>query len=284
MPVQSDCTNVVPANVRTHQCKRGRCEWVVQPISQCEFVGADGCHCGWFSVGFKSNGEYELRAFCSFEDLLACYQAANLILVDIPIGLPEGPGGRDCDREARRRLCYPRAASVFPTPTRQTVQKVPPLPKEHDFPAAVCAEIASSGEWLDLPTFWIARKIAEVDNALRARGTGKQPRVREVHPELCFWALHEKNPMEHNKNAREQKGVEERIKVLKSVEPRARNIYDAGCSKFFRKCVDRDDIVDALVAAVTARKGWPNDFQTLPVNPPVDERELPMEMVFWEPP
>ena len=26
-----------------------------------EFVGVDGCTCGWISVGFNNSGEYELK-------------------------------------------------------------------------------------------------------------------------------------------------------------------------------------------------------------------------------
>ena len=40
--------------------------------------------------------------FRSFRKLLGYYGDAKLILVDIPIGLPESKGGRDCDRAARR--------------------------------------------------------------------------------------------------------------------------------------------------------------------------------------
>jgi predicted RNase H-like nuclease len=37
-------------------------------------------------------------------------------------------------------------------------------------------------------------------------------KVREMHPEVCFWGLSEGNPMRHAKGTRD--GVEERIAVL----------------------------------------------------------------------
>ena len=61
-------------------------------MTQSEFVGVDACPCGWFSVGFSSNGDYELKAFFLFGDLLDYYQVAKLILVDMPIGLPPPAG------------------------------------------------------------------------------------------------------------------------------------------------------------------------------------------------
>ena len=66
-------------------------------MGKSEFVGVDGCPSGWFSVGFDSEGCYELKVFPAFSELLDYYHDANLVLVDIPIGLPEGPGGRECD-------------------------------------------------------------------------------------------------------------------------------------------------------------------------------------------
>ena len=246
----------------------------------------DACRAGWFSVGFSSGLECELNAFCTFACLLAHYSVAKLILVDIPMGLPEGPGGRDCDREARMRLSFPRAASVFPTPTRQTVQQVPQKPTQEDFPASVRVELACSGEWLDPPTFWIAPKIAEVDEALRQPEGDQRPHIREVHPELCFWAFGNGNAMQFSKSKEKKQAIAERLCVLEKVHQGTKRIFDEGCSKFFLStCVDKDDIVDALAAAVTAYRGWPCELRTLPEakSPQMDVKGLPMEMVFWEP-
>ncbi len=44
----------------------------------------------------------------------------------------------------------------------------------------------------------------------------------------------------------------------------------------------RDDILDALAAAVTARFGF-NALKTLPEAPERDEEGLPMEMVHYDP-
>ena len=60
-----------------------------------------GVRSGWFSVGFDSEGRYELKVFpaLAFSELLNYHSDAKLMLVDIPIGLPEGPGGRECDKQ-----------------------------------------------------------------------------------------------------------------------------------------------------------------------------------------
>ena len=242
-----------------------------------EFVGVDGCPRGWFSVGFNASGEYELKAFSSFAELVEYYAAAKLILVDMPIGLPEGPAERPCDPEAREALGKPRNAAVFRAPTRQATEYLARNPGDVYGTKAVQIEI--TGTSLAPFGLGIMPKMAEVDQVMLAR----QPKVREIHPEVCFWALNNRRSMEFSKKKPE--GIEERLCVLERVEAKARNIYKAGCDNFYKKDVARDDILDALAAAVTAYRGWPNQLQVLPKNnaPQKDGRGLTMEMVFWEP-
>lgn len=237
----------------------------------------DGCRCGWFSVGFDSHGHYELRVFCAFGELLAYYHEAKLILVDIPIGLPDGPDERDADRCARKRL-GPRRSSVFRTPTRKTVCQVSRKPKDYGAANRVEREIARVG--LSRQAFEITRKIAEVDRALLARDRGTGPLIRESHPEICFWALNCKQPMKFNK--RRTAGAMERIRVLKKIEPRTRQIFDKACCEFLDRGAAEDDILDALALAVTAYCGHPQ-LQALPDRPPKDNKGLLMEMVYYIP-
>ena len=252
-------------------------------MTQSEFVGVDGCPCGWFSVGFNSNGDYELKAFILFGDLLDYYKAAKLILVDMPIGLPDGGHERPGDPEARKRLGQPRGSSVFRAPTRQALKHLVDEPNDKDGTKDV--QIKITGKSLSSQSLSIMPKIHEVDQVMLAPGSNARSVVREVHPEICFWALNNENAMKHKKGARGETGIAERIRVLTNakVEPRAQDIFDAACGQFFRKCVAKDDILDALVAAVTAKEGWTDGLQTLPATPPTDKKGLPMEMVFWKP-
>ena len=88
-----------------------------------EFVGVDGCRAGWFSVGLNRSGECCSRVDPDFNALLEHYAEAELILVDIPIGLLEGKGRRASDQSAKDTLGWPRKASVVWTPTRFTGEK-----------------------------------------------------------------------------------------------------------------------------------------------------------------
>ena len=245
-------------------------------MSKIEFVGVDGCPSGWFSVGFDSLGGYELKVFPAFSELLDYYRDAKLVLVDIPIGLPEGPGGRECDQEARDKL-KSRRSSVFPVPTRQTVEQAAESPGDYD--CAKNTELRFAGKGISKQAFAIAPKIAQVGKLLRHRDSNVTPKVQEIHPEVCFWALNNECAMKSNKKS--DSGEEERIRVLERFEPQTRAMYSKACRRFAGGGVGKDDILDALVAAVTAR--WAHGrLRTIPECPPTDCKELPMEMVYWE--
>ncbi len=247
-----------------------------------DVVGVDGCKSGWFAVRLPGRGEPEVARFSTFGELLECYAAADLILVDIPIGLPEGPGGRECDGLARKAI-GPRRSSVFSTPTRQTTQQVTKHPR--DYVAARSAEFEVSGRTLLKQAFEIAGKIAEVDGVVGARLTSSKPRIREIHPELCFWALGNKQTLSFHKSR--PLGYMERLSILFNVENRTEDIVETSFSSHWRDLISKklmeDDILDALAAAVTGYHGY-DALKTLPEDPPCDAKKLPMEMVYWVPP
>ena len=53
------------------------------------YVGVDGCPYGWFIVALDEM-QWETRVCRTFEELLHFYEGDDLILVDMPIGLPLG--------------------------------------------------------------------------------------------------------------------------------------------------------------------------------------------------
>ena len=248
-----------------------------------EFVGVDGSHGGWVSVGYSDSGEYELKAFPRFDELVEYYHAAKLILVDMPIGLPKGGEVRHCDPEARQKLGDKRSR-VFPVPTRKALTYLADNPGDWEGTRAV--EQCAAKKSLSSQTLAIMPKINAVDRVMQSR-VNTNPKIREIHPEICFWALNNRHPMKSKKQ--DPEGIEDRLCVLepKWVEPRAREILKVARAKFIESCVADDDILDALAAAVTAWQGSQSDqLKALPEKK--DERQcdgkcLPMEMVFWEP-
>jgi predicted RNase H-like nuclease len=86
--------------------------------------------------------------------------------------------------------------------------------------------------------------------------------------------------MRYKKKSRE--GHEERLAVLRNYFPEVDPLFDAACRASPRKDLARDDILDALVVAVTARGGY-GAYATLPATPEQDATGLPMEIVYWQP-
>ncbi|MBI5178281.1 MAG: DUF429 domain-containing protein [Nitrospinae bacterium] len=117
----------------------------------------------------------------------------DMVTVDIPIGMPE-QGTRFCDSEARQ-LLGPRKFSVFPTPIRET------LKAQNYFHAnQVSREINKKG--MSKQTWNILPKIKVVDEFIRF-DISRQQWVREVHPELCFYAWNNNCPMKFYKKSPE---------------------------------------------------------------------------------
>jgi predicted RNase H-like nuclease len=84
-----------------------------------------------------------------------------------------------------------------------------------------------------------------------------------------------------NFKKRSTEGYEERISVLAKYYPNSREIVEMAMQHYKRAEVARDDIVDALVGAVTARN--PKQLLSFPGTPEIDEMGLPMEIVYWAP-
>ena len=235
-------------------------------------IGVDSCPAGWFFVELAPSGAFRWGVVPHLAVLVRDAREPARIFVDIPIGLPDGPGGRECDRAARRVLGA-RRSSVFPAPARVVLGSV-------DYEDAKRRSQKATGKKLSRQTFdGIVRKCNEVDQLLR--GDARARRVlREVHPEICFWAFAGRKPMEHRKGRDE--GFRERVEVLKRVRPAAEREILEVVDRSQRKDVRRDDAVDAMVAALTASTEG-SALRTLPPNPPQDSVGLPMEMVYAEP-
>jgi predicted RNase H-like nuclease len=101
--------------------------------------------------------------------------------------------------------------------------------------------------------------------------------VREVHPEVCFWAFAGGVPMRHRKKLKE--GFAERMEIIESILPGARTMVDRALNTYKRSEVAKDDIIDALVTVATAESPY-NTLHTLPLSPPYNSIGLRMEMVY----
>lgn len=230
-------------------------------------VGIDGCRAGWFFVSLDERGAFRHGLAARFDEAVDALRRAGLVLVDIPIGLPgAGRPARDCDVAARRAIS-PRGSTVFPAPSRAALDAA-------DYAAACAANRAETGRGISRQCWNIVPKIREVDRFLRR--AVDHPPIREMHPEVAFWALTGGVPLLTKKKSRA--GLEERLAVLGRYWPEVRAGFADCEAAYRRKDVARDDIVDAMVGAVTA--GLRPGLATFPERPARDGAGLPMEIVY----
>lgn len=237
-------------------------------------VGVDGCPAGWIAVANGQDG-LECRLHTTFGELLQSWPPAAQIFVDIPIGLPsKAIPSRRCDAEARRLLGPGRASSVFSPPCRDAAYAA-------DIGQAREINLREVGRSLSAQAWGICSKIAEVDALLRA-DPALTHRVKEVHPELLFWALNGGRAMHHAKKTRD--GADERTALIADHDPRAPEFIQRVLDMHRRTQVGKDDVIDALAAMLTggaARSGERNAAITVPAVPEIDSFGLPMCM--WIP-
>lgn len=243
-----------------------------------KYIGLDWASSGWFGVVLDDDGGPETDVFPSILSVWTAHKDADRILIDIPIGLKQD-GKRACDEAAEEKLKPERQNSVFPTPVRQaiyakTLTKAKEYNEEHGFSV-------TNQAWGIIP---LIREVDEfLDEFPEAIDT-----VRESHPEVCFAALNDDDPMEYRKSTDE--GLEERKNVLRGEDEALKAVYEGAVETFIdhppwaRRMSKnaKDDILDALVLAHTARMGEAQ-LETLPEDPEIDstkEDPLPIEIVY----
>jgi len=232
-------------------------------------AGVDGCRAGWVVVVARCDAqdaqEHQVRICARFDDVLSLEPAPAVIAVDMPIGLLAAPqpGGRDCDRLARRLLGR-RASSVFTPPPRPLLE------------ATHYAQVRVHG--LSVQAFNIMAKMREVD---RVMTPALQHRVYEAHPELAFRNL-AGHPMQYRKKT--VAGREERVRVLEqAAHPLFQGIRSAvahALRGYPRTQVAPDDVLDAYVLVGTARRIWQAQGQRVPCVPACDQKGLRMEIWY----
>lgn len=230
-------------------------------------VGVDGCPGGWIAVGSQAGEAWAAALYPDFAQLMAAVAADAQVLVDIPIGLP-AQEKRACDRLARQHLTRLRGSSVFPVPARTALSAA-------DYASACDRNQAALGVRIARQAWNIVPKIREVDAWLLAHDP-QQQRVRECHPELAFWAMQGGKPMSHAKKTPE--GAAQRLALLQQRLPQAGALYDAWRSRYPRRQVAPDDLLDALALAITAAYGQP--LRSLPPQPQYDAAGLRMEITY----
>jgi predicted RNase H-like nuclease len=192
-------------------------------------------------------------------------RAADAVLVDVPVGLPE-TASRACDRAAAS-LLGERHSSVFDVPCRAAIEA-------DDYEVAR----AENGGRLGSQSWGLVPRIREVDCFLDARPEA-EAQVFESHPEVCYAAFAARVDADDPGSKRETEGLDARLAILDAVDEgfgeRIRGfVEDRRADPQWHHRIQSgrlDDVLDAAVLALTAREG---SFGVLPADRDADDRQV----------
>lgn len=199
-----------------------------------------------------ADGRFQGVRLGTVKAIIEWAEPVETIGIDIPIGHVVG-GLRLADVEARQ-FVGPRGSSVFPAPPAQALTAGSYV-EANGLLAAMGSPRMSKQAWNLVPKMVEAARVAAIDG-----------RVHEVHPEASFcelagqclpWSKKSWNGLHHRRRLLAEAGIE-----LPDLMPDARGAV-------------ADDVVDAAVAAWSARRIAAGSARTFP-DPPqeVDGRKV----------
>lgn len=215
-------------------------------------LGVDGCKAGWVGIALTGAGTgttvtgYLAATIGALVDAARADGPLAVVAIDIPIGLPDH-GQRAADLQARRFVGRLHS-SVFMAPVRAALDQ-----PSHALASAINRQHTGLG--LSIQAYGIVPKLREVDAWLPTAGV----RVVEVHPEVSF-ATVAGAPLTVRKSTWAGARERERLLAGEGVVVPA-DLGPAGQ----RAAVD--DVLDAAVAAWTARRVHRGIALTIPENP-----------------
>ena len=240
-------------------------------------IGIDACPGGWACVIHRSDAApvVEFR-----ESLVGMFESHSdsIVGIDVPIGLPDGttgiePGIRQCDKEARSLLGFPRSTSVFSSPVRPLLDiEEKDIAKAHREASSVTMSISERKVTRQMMN--ILPRIREVDDLLQQSGQLRD-RIFEVHPELIFMEI---NGEAIDESKRTVEGRARRMDCLHQVfGPGA---VESCVAMIEGTSIKLDDLMDALACCWSAARIARGEHHELPARPEFDSTGLRMTIRF----
>lgn len=226
-------------------------------------AGVEPCRDGWLVLGGRVQGStvsaeppFVAPTFLAVMDAKPAY---DVIAVHIPIGLlsSDVPGGRRCDREARKLLGWPRGAAILTPPTRGALG------------SRSFAEAHRHTRGLSALQWGRMARIAEIDREVQPYW---QRSVFEVNPELSFFQLNSEKPLTYGK--RTQMGRAERVALLGNRIIGVDQVVERRLPG-----VRREQLLDAAADLWTARRILGRGIARLPEDAEWDDLGIRMELI-----
>ncbi len=235
------------------------------------YIGIDGCKEAWIAA-ILENGKLRIEKHKTIADIMKTYPHPDVCLIDMAIGLPENEE-EDKRRpdSAARKVLGKRHVTVFSVPCRQAVEiegeNVQGVQKEKN------KNVLKRS--LTQQSLAIIPKIRELDRFLDNHAEYRDT-ICESHPEVCFARLNGGEVIETKKS--KKKGIDDRKDVLNRFVELDALTEAIGMARKYQ--CHKDDIVDAVCLAITARLKVEGKCEVLPdENSYVDAKGLKMQMV-----
>lgn len=226
-------------------------------------AGIDGCKLGWILISFTETEE-KYQILETKEALKEAMTSYDRIFIDMPIGLEDVDYTRECDALLRKKLGSEYSSSVFSPPIRPALYA----------PSYVEANMISfeyNEKKLSLQAWNITPKIRMVDELLRENPEFKE-KVFESHPEYLYQKLNG-GMIYQKKNLK--KGIRHRLELIEEHEPIADDFFRDIKEEWRRSEVGEDDIVDAMVLALYAKRSETDGIRSIPEEIEFDSEGLP---------
>lgn len=228
-------------------------------------AGVDGCPAGWIAVMWDGGISLTSRLCARFAEVVAL--PAQIIAVDMPIGLPER-SGRPPERAVRSKLGE-RQSSVFAVPSQKAIYC-------EDYAQACRVNLLHSDppRKVSKQCFHLFPKMREIDALITPE---LQARIYESHPELAFWMMNAETPLalpKKVKSAPYGPGLDLRRALLRQ----AGLPIDHLSLDYRRRDVGADDLLDASACAFVAWRILNGRSIRFPEDPPRNARGLRMEI------
>lgn len=227
-------------------------------------LGVDACKSGWIGIALTGGATGETTTAYTATDIEELVAVAHtngpvqVVAIDMPIGLPDA-GTRRADQLARAAIGA-RRSSVFITPVRAALEAP-------DHATAIAVNQHATGAGVSAQAFALRRKLLEVDAWVRHARIQAGVRVVEVHPEVSFATLAGR-PLPDSK--RTWAGAIHRRRLLAEAGIVLDDDLESAGS-----AAAVDDILDAAIAAWTARRVAGNEAQPMPDPPQVFSDGIP---------
>ena len=242
------------------QHRRQAAEGCVEHVHDGLAAGVDGCNAGWVLVVALPGGSTRVEVITVGFERIAKRRDLGLVVVDIPIGLPD-KGPRQADKAARR-LLGKRGCCVFPAPVRPLLHCV-----GWEEISAKRRDVEGKGATKQMAA--IIPKIREADSIVDHR---LQAKIREGHPEVSFAAMNDGIAIQSKK--KKLAGRNERLALL-------RGYFSDVDARVEEYPAYKEDIIDAYAMLWTAQRLKRRSAKRLPADViEIDPRKLHMEINY----